>query len=135
MGTHKLAGDGQPQAATVHPRLVASPKTVEEVGERLWRNTGSVIRYGDLDSVRQWNCSHGHLATMGCVPERVGDQVGHHLPDAVRVDVDLGQIRGQIQRQSLPLASGLDIKAGDDAVQQCTEVRGLALKLELPRFG
>src|SRR5690606_40475473 len=80
--------DGQSEAGTCTPRALRLPERLEEVRELLLRDPRPGVRDAEDDLVVAAFGAHRHPATPGRELDRVVDQVGEDLEDAVVVGRD-----------------------------------------------
>ena len=80
----------------IHPE-----KFAEEFGEGLRRDPYPVVRYPHLDVCSLLTGAHGHLAAVRGKLQGVGEQVGEHLTEAVRISLDWGEGVRHLQTDSV----------------------------------
>src|SRR5262245_52972319 len=87
---HEVPGDGQPQAGATGTLALDEP--VEHVGQKRGVDARAGVRNAEYEPIARYLAADCDRAPRRSVPDPVRHEVGQHLADADRVDVDDRQI-------------------------------------------
>ncbi len=135
MRLHELLRDGKSEAgatARPGPRLVGPIKSFEHVRQVVRAYPRARIRDGYLDAGHAVGNADLYSSPLGCMPQRIAQQVGQHLADAEAIDTNIGMsLHGEdIESHAPAIGEGLEVL--HYAAYQLSKVGLHELKTKLP---